>query len=667
MSVLDPLGDAEALAQAGAKKNFAKVGSSRPSSLLYTYGPGAIMDLPQFTIMPAGLSDWDRVYAKRDGEPPVIHAPRLLESARTVLRCRVDSLRTYPWQPQTSFRRDEGRDLGVPSRVFPQWLRCTGCDRLAPLPHFEYSNTHPFRTDEARFEHASCPGRRGGKRKRALAVPARYLLACVRGHLDEFPYCGWVHEWQPCPQAPEGGGATLKMIEGTAGRGAMATIECAACEARRPMAEAQGEAGRDKLPRCRGRHPHLDAFEEGGCGDQTHLMLVGASNLWFGVTQSIIAMPQDPGEKASELADRIRVALGDDLGQFGDQPNVIRALLRHKVDVTEVSDVDLADLLAIAAAPPPSADERQAKFDAWDPVDLLVPEWNYLQRDPIKPHHRDEGSQLTLTKRALASGLPTAITRVLAVEKLRKVNTLLGFTRIDELDRVNDAARRIAPIGRGEPRWLVATEDIGEGIFLQLDEAAVATWEAKASGSALWAAHREAHRRNFENRISQTATSYDASTRLKPPRYWLLHTLAHVLIRELALTSGYGSASLSERIYAWPASEGRAPAAGMLILTTASDSDGTLGGLVRLSQPELLVATVRNALHRAERCSSDPVCSHRTPKSPEDFLHGAACHACSMASETSCERANRFLDRRFLLRLPGPDAALGFFGSGDAG
>jgi hypothetical protein len=63
---------------------------------------------------------------------------------------------------------------------------------------------------------------------------------------------------------------------------------------------------------------------------------------------------------------------------------------------------------------------------------------------------------------------------------------------------------------------------------------------------------------------------------------------------------------------------------------------------------------------RAGRCSSDPVCAVRTPADPEDFLHGAACHCCVMASETSCERANRFLDRRFLLSLPGSD--LGFFG-----
>jgi hypothetical protein len=58
----------------------------------------------------------------------------------------------------------------------------------------------------------------------------------------------------------------------------------------------------------------------------------------------------------------------------------------------------------------------------------------------------------------------------------------------------------------------------------------------------------------------------------------------------------------------------------------------------------------------------------RTPSPPEDFLHGAACHCCSFASETSCEKANRFLDRRFLLTLPSADGhqpVPGFFGKPD--
>ena len=121
---------------------------------------------------------------------------------------------------------------------------------------------------------------------------------------------------------------------------------------------------------------------------------------------------------------------------------------------------------------------------AWDPVDLLVPEWIYLQRDPIKDHHEDEVSGLTLTKKPRDPELASQITRVLAVERLRKVNALVGFTRIDAVDRVGDLPRRLAPLTRtARPKWTVATEDHGEGIFLQLAEDAVATWENRILGS----------------------------------------------------------------------------------------------------------------------------------------------------------------------------------------
>ncbi len=117
-----------------------------------------------------------------------------------------------------------------------------------------------------------------------------------------------------------------------------------------------------------------------------------------------------------------------------------------------------------------------------------------------------------------------------------------------------------------------------------------------------------------------------------------------------------------------PLLDDRPPAAGLLICTTASDSEGTLGGLVALSDPDRLHGLVTGALRRATRCSSDPVCAQRVPREPEDFLHGAACHCCAFASETSCERANRFLDRRFLLTLPSADGdhVPGFFGTVDA-
>lgn len=660
--LLDPLGDAEE----GVVKNRAKVGSARPSSLLYTYGPGAIMDLPNFSIMPAGLDDWETIWKRRDHIPSIVE-PRLLNVVRLHLGPQVDALRPFPWQPKRMGMSSEGADLGIPGRVFPQWLRCTGCDYLGPLPRFSYTNTHPFRPDLAQFTHKNCPGRvsNSNKRSGSPAVPAQHLLTCTNGHLDEFPYSLWVHRGKKCPKAelPD-----LKMKDANVGKSVGSFIACASCGQTRGMAEAQGSVGRDKLPqKCRGRHPHLNAFDN-GCDARPALIMMGASNLWFASTQSIIVMPRTHDEEKEALGDQLRVALGiDKIAKYAQDLETLRDVADGKVELSDVDDVTLAGAVADALTPADSEEERQEKLAAWDPVDLLVPEWRYLQKPALFPQQQSS-TGLMVTEMQRDSDLHPKISRVVAVNKMKKVNAVLGFTRLDEMDRVNDLVSRLVTLTRHrKPTWVPATEDRGEGIFLQLDLGAVARWEQSIRPTPLWEAHRLAHERNFQRRFSETAKNIDPDLRLPAPRYWLLHTLSHSLIREMAMSSGYGAASLTERIYGWPGTSQREAAAGLLICTTASDSEGTLGGLVALSQPKRLHGLVVSALRRAARCSSDPVCATRTPSEPEDFLHGAACHCCSFASETSCEKANRFLERRFLLDLPTATGEIvrGFFGSPD--
>ncbi|OBI92883.1 DUF1998 domain-containing protein [Mycobacterium asiaticum] len=664
---LDPLTDAED----AVVKNRAKVGSSRPSSLLYTYGPGAIMDLPSFSVMPAGLDDWEPIWKRRQHIPSIIE-PRLLDVVRMHLGDQVDVLRPYPWQPKQNAFAQDGADLGIPARVFPQWLRCTGCDYLGPLPRFTYTNTHPFRPDLAQFTHKSCPGRGAARgpaksgRRESPAVPAQHLLTCTNGHLDEFPYELWVHRGRRCAEAER---PDLKMRDANLGKSVGSMIACTQCGATRGMAEAQGSVGRDKLPQtCRGRHPHLNAFDQ-KCGARPALIMMGASNLWFASTQSIIVMPRTDAEKAEALADRLRVELGvEQITQFAGQLDVIRAMAGLKnVDLSAVSNDSLAAVIADVLVPRESDEQRKQKLAGWDPVELLVPEWQYLQKPALFPSQKNT-TGLMVTEMNRGPRLPGQISRIVAVNQMKKVNAFIGFTRLDEMDRVNDLPGRLVKLNRnGRPTWVPATEDRGEGIFLQLNLDAVEAWENNVYTTTLWAAHRAANRRNFARRFSETAKAVDPDTRLPAPRYWLLHTLSHVLIREMAMSCGYGAASLTERIYGWPASAHREGAAGLLICTTASDSEGTLGGLVALSEPSRLEGLVNSALRRAARCSSDPVCAMRTPSDPEDFLHGAACHCCTFASETSCEKANRFLDRRFLLTLPSADGkpVQGFFGSPD--
>lgn len=669
-AAVDPLGDDEELSQQQGAKNFAKVGASRSSTLLYTYGPGSIMDLPHFTVMPMGLDDWDAVWDKTNSTIPDIHAPRLLESVQIMLGRQVTELRPFPRDSSQDGvdSRDGGR-LGVPARVFPQWLRCTGCNRLAPVEDFVagYRNTNPYRPDQAQFVHRKCKGNGLGRAADRLCIPARYLLVCPNGHVDEFPYSWWVHHGTQCPQAPDN--PQLRMSEGPVGG---ATIECRSCDARRAMSEAQGNDGRKKLPKCRARFPHLNSYDEQGCDMQPRLMLIGASNLWFPVTQSIIDMPRfDEKEERRDRYDELKKALGPaadwllNNNAIDGIQNALENAPGISPELKTMSNADLVTLInAVCAEERNNAEEDQRRREDWDPSDLLVPEWNYLQRDLSRDRSSDKDSGLTIHKEEVADTVAQAgICKVLGVDKLRKVNALIGFTRIDDFERANDIGNRLVSLTHdNKPKWVPATEDLGEGIFIQLDEDKVAQWEQRVLASDLWEAHREAHRRNFANRFSETAKEINADDRLPQPRYWLVHTLSHSLIKTMAMSAGYGIPSLNERIYAWPAKEDRPAAAGVLIATTASDSDGTLGGLVSLGGRDDFERIVLETLSGIRRCSSDPVCAQRVPQDPEDFLHGAACHCCCMLSETTCERANRFLDRRFLVPLPGKYTDLAFFG-----
>ena len=127
-------------------------------------------------------------------------------------------------------------------------------------------------------------------------------------------------------------------------------------------------------------------------------------------------------------------------------------------------------------------------------------------------------------------------------------------------------------------------------------------------------------------------------------RFVLLHSLAHALIRRLCLNAGYSSSALRERIYS---AAGDNPMAGLLIYTASSDSEGSLGGLVDQAAPDRLGPVLLDALHDAHVCAQDPLCGTGELGGAAG-LNGAACHACLLLAETSCEAGNRFLDRAVL-------------------
>jgi hypothetical protein len=610
--------------------NRTPVGEVRPSQLLWTYGPGALIDLPSLSVVTLGIDQWEKDRCQPIGEP------RLLAAVRKVLGPQVENLRVPPFQKSELVDPWSAEaNIGVPVRPFPRWMRCVKCGLLSPFDAglFEIKENR-FRPERTRFVHKGCRGSKGDQpAKDADAVPARFLLACRDGHLDDFPWHYFVHRGNnPCK-------GTLRFFEsGASLQTENLWVKCDACGASRSMAHAFGKVGKENLPSCRGRHPHLDHFDE-ECDEEARAVLLGSTNSWFPITLSALAIPQAKDPLGQLIQDGWAVFQGITAETM--VPIVVQTL-KVTGGLPGIEKHSASDIWAAI-----ETHRNGGGQEVVGEADIKGPEWEVLTaaNPPADyPHFMSK-------KVATPPGFENRIGRVLLLERLREVNALLGFTRVEAPEESSDPNERpqMAGLARRKPDWVPANQVHGEGIFIQFDEAALRTWEAQDGVKRVDGMLEGGHRGWRNSRHLDPNEGYPGI------RYAMLHTLSHLLIRELALECGYNAASIRERIYADVSSTN--PQAGILIYTAAADSDGTLGGLVDLGKPENLGRLLRQALNRSKVCSSDPLCSEHDP-AKDRSLHAAACHACSLVAETSCERGNRYLDRSLLVQtLDRGDAA----------
>jgi len=618
-----------------------RVGNARPSHLMFTSGVGSLVDLPNFSVLVSGLDDWSYHGVP---DPLPIAEPRLLVAVQRFLGRGVKQLKPAPWMPsqQVGFGEDPSLRVGVPVVPFPGWLRCTSCNALEPVEAqgFRFENVSLHKPHDARFAHTNCTRKKTGRKP--LAVSARFVLVCTSGHLDDFPYVPFVHRGVPCESVPN---PQLRMEDRGGNLGANVAIECVSCGKRRNIREAMGKRGQQNLPGCRARHPHLGTFGPEACVQDVKVLVVGASNQWFAQTLSALAVPRTG---ANELAAKVE-QLWDELEKIESRAEVpsARKFSTPLKQFAKWSDDELWDAVEQHRAKLAGDGEPEEQYP-----DLRTPEWQIFAAGELPPVSDD----FALRREPVPERLTGYYADVLQVERLREVRALVGFTRLDAPDRENPTLVKRVQLSRDLPTWVPASEVRGEGIFVKVPEDLLAEWEQRIEGSEAVQAHRDAYARFTSNRYSDRVNvAFDATAGWPGARYIALHTLSHLLLRTIALECGYNGASISERVYSSTPDD---PRSGILIYTAVPDAEGTLGGLVSLAEPTSLVRLTRRALLDARRCSSDPLCAERLPHAPSDFLHGAACHVCLFVSETSCERGNRFLDRRFVVPIDDPKLAL---------
>lgn len=251
--------------------------------------------------------------------------------------------------------------------------------------------------------------------------------------------------------------------------------------------------------------------------------------------------------------------------------------------------------------------------------------------DFVAIHKTDELHGLSASMHSIElKSIINMIDNHIVATRLREIQVFKGFYRAQQ----EEDNHLVPPDIVGKSNWLPAIELFGEGIFFSIDEKILLKWEGIPS------VRKRADEILKRYEKSEVTLNTDIEV---TPRFLLLHTLSHLLIRELESTAGYPAASLKERIYC---SRDR-KMAGVLIYTTVADIVGSLGGIVESAEPKEFLTLMEGAFKHAQWCSLDPVCTEHEGQGP-GWLNRAACHACSLIPEPSCDYGNVFLDRVFI-------------------
>ncbi|MEU6286979.1 DUF1998 domain-containing protein [Streptomyces sp. NPDC046988] len=595
--------------------NLPRRGAVRRAQAITTYGVGSLVAVDHESFVVSGLDEADRSW--NSDESPRIYERRL---ARLL---GVDYFRLPPAS------EDSSRD-GLRVRRFPLMHSCPECAELQPH--------RLFNPPAGRSVCGTCE---------VDLVPSRFVVACEAGHLDEFPYWQWVH------RSPDRGSTTAGHCGGSlrlrsSGRTSSLRSILVSCTCERaPEVSMEGSfrksALKDLRLKCRGARPWLGtsaAPQE--CGLPLRTLQRGSSSVWQPVLKSALSIPPWSNGRGDPLAEH-----WDALRQFENREHVaiyLKGAFRGECPVALDEVMALLDAELEEDPGTDSAPTFDHRYRA-----LRAKEYERL-RSGNDESERSREEQFVCETPLGDQGVlgPLGVTGPMLVKKLREVRALKAFTRLVDAESTTDTEEM--PLSESPLRWLPAMEVHGEGVFLRLDETRMGAWEKAPAVAARVERMRTAHQRLLEERA-------DDPSRMVPspatPRMVLLHTLAHVLINEWSLEAGYPAASLRERLYAADTM------AGMLIYTATSDSAGSLGGLVAQGEPASLDSTVRSALRRASWCSSDPLCME-ADTSGVSGTNLAACHACVMLPETSCEHNNILLDRALLVGAP-DDRSLGYF------
>jgi hypothetical protein len=597
--------------------------SVRRGQVVLQYGVGAMIDFPSQVLMTALPEEWKKC--------ETIHDERL-EKLLHVKNFITPS------------------DDGIPFVRFPQWYFCPKCRRFKPLTQWrseffnKYSRTKAD-SDPYMLKRLICSD------DYQELVPARIVVVCEHGHIDDFPWVKWVHrknrfgEKEVCA-SPEllfkTGSSASSGLEGV-------EVECKSCGAKATLEGAFSKTVFEELTstskkdidfHCSGFHPWK--HERQICSLFPRTMQRGAASVYFPRSVSSLVIPPYSSylnvkiEEAEEYG-KLCTVIDEDIEEYNSDEEKNEFILK-KIDkhLDKISNEIHEDKLPVKEIIKRKLLIQQEDVNENVELDYKAEEYKALTgKISISNFELDEFQREAVDVDLYK--IP-GIKSIALIHKVKEVTALIGYSRIQPTNAMNESDEYFVSIKKPETDYYPAVSSKGEGIFIEFDKELL---------NKFFSAVQVFGDRSTLLNKKYKESFYGKNSSLNVDSVFLfIHTIAHLLIKELSFNCGYPTASIRERLY-YGNAEGE-DMCGIFLYTTGGDSEGTLGGLVRQGRSDCLTNLFKKALKSAKFCANDPVCSFSNGQGME-ALNYAACHTCTLLPETCCEYANVLLDRTVLV------------------
>ena len=408
----------------------------------------------------------------------------------------------------------------------------------------------------------------------------------------------------------------------------------------------------DKMIKCCGGTPWIAKNEFEKCDGKALIHLITSNSIYFANTVKSIYIPQN--NVINSLNEENQISIKDDYdeyiqdGRYSEQEATQRTI--EKYGRRNFSRPLVKEFLA----------NGRTAFDGYKWTEKEYRAYEFARLTNGNNNEED----LVFYKMSLTDALRNfGFSDIIQVKKLKQITVQTSFTRLAPIGvdaiKVNDESDNfgeieieanhqnlsIAPKSTSGQTpyttfYIPAVETFGEGILFVLDNKKVGEW----------AQCNEQINQEVERLKAYCEQSFLMQKKRDDicPELLLIHTLSHLLIRELQYSVGYDMAALSERLY-------QNTNCTAVLIYTVEGTGGSLGGLQGLcNKPENIFEIVKNALNRAKDCSYDPVCYGE--EQGLDKLNYAACNSCCHVPFMTCEYQNVFLNRAMLV-----DKEYGFF------